>query len=106
MDEQIRKMRELLLSYVGLLAERHLYAPGDNFEYVLWDDLLKKNPELVDREEKAEIVTLIIRTDAWVTFDVDSGMFALIDIDAWRLLLQKRGHSCHQRRGSTPRSWR
>jgi hypothetical protein len=85
-------MTRLLLSYVGLLGERHAYGPGDGFEFVLWDDLLLKEPTLVSREEKKEIVNLIIRTNAWVSFNVDTGMLELIDIDAWRIVLENRDH--------------
>jgi hypothetical protein len=34
----LRKMRGLL-SYVGLIAGRNGFAPGENFEYRLWDTL-------------------------------------------------------------------
>jgi hypothetical protein len=82
----------LLLSFVGLLAERHAYGPGDGFEFVLWDDLLLKKPTLVSTEEKKELVSLIIRTDAWVSFNLDTGMLQLIEIDAWRIVLEHRDH--------------
>jgi hypothetical protein len=36
-------LSRLLLSFVGLLAERHAYGPSDGFEFVLWDDLLLEN---------------------------------------------------------------
>jgi hypothetical protein len=85
-------LAKLLLSFVGLLAERHAHGPGDGFEFVLWDDLLLKQPTLVSPEEKQELVSLIIRTDAWVSFNLDTGMLQLIDIDAWRILLQNRDH--------------
>jgi hypothetical protein len=74
------------------MAERHSYGPGDNFEFLLWDDLLLAQPTLVSIEEKQELVSLIIRTDAWVTYDVESRMFRLIDIDAWRIVLEHRDH--------------
>jgi hypothetical protein len=85
-------LHRLLLSFVGLLAERHGYGPGDNFEFLLWDDLLLAKPTLVSIEEKHELVSLIIRTDAWVTYDVERRMFRLIDIDAWRIVLENRDH--------------
>jgi hypothetical protein len=85
-------LTRLLLSYVGLLGERHAYGPGDGFEFVLWDDLLLKQPTLVSREEKKELVSLIIRTDAWVSFNLETGMLQLIDIDAWRIVLENRDH--------------
>jgi hypothetical protein len=85
-------LHRLLLSYVGLMAERHAYGPGDNFELLLWDDLLLAQPKLVSIEEKHELVGLIIRTDAWVTYDVKSRMWRLIDLDAWRIVLEKRDH--------------
>ena len=85
-------LTRLLLSYVGLLAERHAYGPGDGFEFLLWDDLLLKQPTLVSREEKKELVSLIIRMDAWVSFNVDTGMLELIDIDAWADVLENREH--------------
>jgi hypothetical protein len=85
-------LTRLLLSYVGLLGERHAYGPGDGFEFVLWDDLLLVKPTLVSREEKKELVSLIIRMDAWVSFNVNTGMLELIDIDAWADVLEHRDH--------------
>lgn len=46
---------DLLLSYVSLLAERHAYGRGDNFEFLLWDDLLKTTPTLVSLDEKKSL---------------------------------------------------
>jgi hypothetical protein len=85
-------LTRLLLSYVGLLAERHAYGPGDGFEFLLWDDLLLEKPKLVSIDEKKELVSLIIRTDAWVSFNVQTGMLQLIEIDAWRIMLENRDH--------------
>jgi hypothetical protein len=59
---------------------------------VLWDDLLLRQPTLVSREEKKELVSLIIRMDAWVSFNVNTGMLELIDIDAWADVLEHRDH--------------
>jgi hypothetical protein len=90
----LKTMQELLLSYVGLLAERHSRAPDENFEYDLWDDL-HRDPQqltLVSRPERNELIFLIINTDSWVTYNFDTGMFGLIDMDAWLALLSKRGH--------------
>jgi hypothetical protein len=90
----LEKMQALLLSYVGLLAERHAYAPDENFEYDLWDDL-HRDPaklELISRPERNELIFLIINTDCWVTYNFDTGMFQLIDMDEWYPLLDKRGH--------------
>lgn len=86
--------RHLLLSYVGLLAERHSYAPGDGFEYKLWDDLKhgQGKTKLVNDEEAGEIMWLAIETDSWVCYNMDTRMLQLIDLDAWKLLLEKRGH--------------
>jgi hypothetical protein len=92
MSQEDCTLHRLLLSYVSLLAERHSYGPGENFEFLLWDDLLLVKPTLVSLEEKHELVSLIIRTDAWVTYDVESRMWRLIDIDAWRIVLENRDH--------------
>jgi hypothetical protein len=92
MSDEECTIRQLLLSYVALLAERHAYAPDENFEYALWDDLLLKKPTLVSVDEKKELITLIVRGDVWVTYDYDSRMFKLIDIDDWRILLKHRSH--------------
>ena len=80
------------MSYVALLAERHAYAPGDNFELLLWDDLMLAKPKLVSVDEKNELVSLIIRTDAWVSFNLETSMLQIIDIDAWRIVLENRDH--------------
>ena len=92
MNQDDCTLTRLLLSFVGLLAERHAYGPGDGFEFVLWDDLLLKQPTLVSTEEKQELVSLIIRMNAWVSFNVDTGMLELIDIDAWADVLEHREH--------------
>jgi hypothetical protein len=86
--------RQLLLSYVSLLAERHAYGPEENFEYRLWDDLKRGQGKtrLVSDEEAAEIVYLAIETDSWICYNAETGMFQRIDMDAWMLLLEKRGH--------------
>lgn len=85
-------LARLLLSYVGLLAERHAYGPGDNFELLLWDDLQLVKPTLVSLDEKKELVSLIIRCDAWVSFNIEIGKLQLIDIDAWADVLENRDH--------------
>jgi hypothetical protein len=92
MSQEDCTLHKLLLSYVSLLAERHAYGPGDNFEFMLWDDLLLEKPTLVSIDEKKELVGLIIRSDAWVSFNLDTGMLQLIDIDAWRIVLENRDH--------------
>jgi hypothetical protein len=93
MDE-LEKMQALLLSYVSLLAERHAKAPDENFEYDLWDDL-HRDPaklQLLSRPERNELIFLIINTDCWVAYNFETGMFQIIDMDAWMDLLEKRGH--------------
>jgi hypothetical protein len=87
-------MKSLLLSYITLTAERNSYGPGDGYEYILWDDLHGdlKHTQYVSEAEAKEIIYLVIQTDCWVTFNLESGVFQLIDIDAWMLLLAKRGH--------------
>jgi hypothetical protein len=85
-------MTKLLLSYVSLLSERHAYGPGDGFEFALWDDLQLAQPRLVSLDEKHELVGLILRTDALVSFNLDTLMLQLIDIDAWRIVLENRDH--------------
>jgi hypothetical protein len=89
-----RKMKELLLSYVSLLAERNGFAPGDNFEYKLWDTLQGtfEATQYVSIDEGVEVVYLAVETDSWVTYNDDSRMFELIDMEAWKELLSKRGH--------------
>jgi hypothetical protein len=93
-DAERRKMQALLLSYVGLLAERHAVGPDENFEYQLWDDLDGNPPPLrfLSNEEAAELTFLAMRTDSWVTYDFETGMFKLIAMDEWFELLRKRGH--------------
>jgi hypothetical protein len=85
-------LTKLLLSYVGLLAERHAYGPGDGFEFLLWDDLHLAKPTLVSLDEKYELVHLVTRTDAWVSFNMDTLMLQLIELDAWRIVLENRDH--------------
>jgi hypothetical protein len=94
MSEALQKMQALLLSYVSLMAERHSFAPGDNFEYLLWDELhgLTTDAKYVSVEEGHEIIWLATHTDSWVTYNDDTRMFEVIDMDAWEELLSKRGH--------------
>jgi hypothetical protein len=94
MRDTPRKMKELLLSYVSLLAERNGFAPGDNFEYKLWDTLQGtfEATEYVSIDEGVEVVYLAVNTDSWVTYNDDTRMFELIDMDEWKALLSKRGH--------------
>jgi hypothetical protein len=74
------------------MAERHAYGPGENFEFLLWDDLMRAKPTLVSIDEKNELISLIVRCDAFVSFNVDTGMLQVIDIDDRSLLLEKRNH--------------
>jgi hypothetical protein len=85
-------LHRLLLSYVSLLAERHAYGPGDNFEFLLWDDLMQAKPTLVSIDEKNELISLIVRCDAFVSFNLEIGMLQLIELDAWRIMLENRDH--------------
>ena len=94
MSDEPQKVKELLLSYIGLLAERNGFAPGDNFEYELWDTLQGtfKETQYVSIDEGVEIVYLAVETDSWVTYNDDTRMFELIDLDEWQALLRKRGN--------------
>jgi hypothetical protein len=94
MSERQRNMKELLLSYVSLLAERNGFAPGDNFEDRLWDTLQGtfEETEYVSIDEGVEIVYLAVETDSWVTYNDDTRMFELIGTDEWEALVEKRGH--------------
>jgi hypothetical protein len=94
MSDEQRKMKALLLSYVSLMAERNSFGPGDNFEYLLWDDLHGKfeDTKYVTIEEGTEIIFLATQTDSWVAYNDDTRMFEVIDMDEWEDLLSKRGH--------------
>jgi hypothetical protein len=94
MRDQRDKMKELLLSYVSLVAGRNGFAPGDNFEYKLWDTLQGtfEETQYVSIDEGIKIVYLAVQTDSWVTYNDDTRMFELIDMDAWQALLRKRRH--------------
>jgi hypothetical protein len=82
----------LLLTYIGLLAERHAYRPEDGFEFALWRDLLQDAHTLVSNEEGAELTALLRRTGCWVSDDFASGRLQLIDVEDWLALLDKRAH--------------
>ena len=94
MDHESQKMQGLLLSYIGLMAERHGFAPGDNFEYRLWDTLHGSfaDTKYVSLDEGAEIIYLAVETDSWVTYNDETRMFELIDMQEWEELLSKRGN--------------
>jgi len=85
----IQVAKHLLLSYVGFLAERHSYGPGDGFEFKLWDDILLRKPKLVSTEEKSELNDLMARSDSWVCFDKDTAMLGIVDIEWWHEFLEK-----------------
>jgi hypothetical protein len=89
-----RQMQALFLSYVSLLAERNGFAPGDNFEYRLWDTLQGtfEETEYVSIDEGVEVVYLAVETDSWVAYNDETRMFELIDMGEWKELLSKRGH--------------
>ena len=77
-------LEQLLLSYVGLLAERNAYAPGEGFEFMLFDAVGSDEPSpLISQEEREELRFLAGQTNLWVTYDLESGMFALIDVYEW-----------------------
>jgi hypothetical protein len=94
MGDEIAKMKELLLSYVSLIAERNAFGPGDNFEYLLWDDLHGRfeDTQYVSFEEGHEIIALAVRSDSWVAYNDNTRMFELIDMRAWEELLSKRNN--------------
>jgi hypothetical protein len=91
---ELEKMKGLLLSYISLKAGINGFAPGDNFEYRLWDTLHGRfeDTQYVSIEEGTEIIFLATQTDSWVTYNDETRMFELIDMDAWEDLLSKRGH--------------
>jgi hypothetical protein len=92
-DEQ-RQLKGLLLSYIRGIAERNAFGPGENFEYQLWDTLHGRfeDTDYVTLEEGTEIVWLAVQTDSWVTYNDQTRMFELIDMDEWEDILSKRGH--------------
>jgi hypothetical protein len=86
MSEEEKRQR-LLLNYVGLLAERNAYGPGEDFEFRLWNELDKKHSDLASREERDEIKYLAGLTGHWVSFNIETGMLELIDLESWQELL-------------------
>jgi hypothetical protein len=94
MSDEHETMKELLLSYISLIAERNAFGPSENFEYKLWDTLHGSfaDTDYVTIEEGTEIIFLATQTDSWVTYNDDTRMFEVIDMDEWKDLLSKRGH--------------
>jgi hypothetical protein len=93
MDDESRTLAgQLLLDYVGLLAERHAYRPEDGFEFALWRDLLQEDHTLVSEAEGAELTALLRRTGCWVSDDFASGRLQLIAVEDWMALLDTRTH--------------
>jgi hypothetical protein len=94
MSDNQEKMKELLLSYVDLIAERNAFGPGENFEYLLWDTLHGSlaGADYVSLEEGTEIIFLATQTDSWVAYSDETRMFEVIDMEALEDLLAKRGH--------------
>jgi hypothetical protein len=33
-----------------------------------------------------------MRSDSWVAYDLETGRFQAVDMDAWMRLLERRGH--------------
>jgi hypothetical protein len=91
-DEGTDVPGQLLLRYVGLLAERHAYRPEEGFEFQLWEDLLSDHHTLVSYEECMELTALVLRTRQWVSYDFAAGRLQLIDVEDWMALLAKRAH--------------
>lgn len=87
-DER-QNMHALLLSYIYFIAGRHSFAPGDNFEYLLWDDLhgTFEDTTYVSFEEGHEIIQLAVNTDCWVVYNDETRMFELIDLEEWEALI-------------------
>jgi hypothetical protein len=51
----LARMKCVLLSYVGLIAGRNGFAPGENFEYLLWDTLLAaRSGKLIAQREASQ----------------------------------------------------
>jgi hypothetical protein len=94
MNDEHQKMKAFLLSYVSLMAERNSFGPGENFEYMLWDELhgSTTDAQYVSIEEGHEIIFLATNTDSWVTYNDETRMFEVIDRDEWEALVEKRGH--------------
>ena len=77
----------LLLDYVGILADRNAYRPGDGFEYELFDAVGSDEPShLIDQEEREQLRFLAGETKQWVTYDLETGKFTLIDVFEWMKL--------------------
>jgi hypothetical protein len=91
-DEGTDVPGQLLLRYVGLLAERHAFRPDEGFEFVLWEDLLRDHHELVSYEECLELTSLVWRIHCWVRDDFATGRLQRIAVDDWLALLATRAH--------------
>ena len=92
-EENHDQLCALLLAYFALLAERNAYAPQENFEYALWDELKDlQHLTLLSLDEATEIIALAIRTDSWVAYHDGRGVFQVVDMDAWYDMLETRGH--------------
>src|SRR5215510_12151775 len=79
MSDNLETMKQLLLSYVGLLAERNAYGPGEGFEFKLFGELQIHEPTLISKDEQKELIQLVIHTDHWVCFNLQTGMYQLSD---------------------------
>jgi hypothetical protein len=81
--------KTLLLSYIGLLAERHAFRPTEGFEFKLWRDLANKTYRLVSQDEVKDLAVLVQATQCWVTGNLETGKFELIDLRSWYTLLDQ-----------------
>jgi hypothetical protein len=78
----------LLLRLVSLLAERHGCHPNEGFEFKLWRDIAQKRPKLVSQKEAGDLQYISGLTNHWVTGDLETGQFVLIDLPSWQRLLE------------------
>ena len=76
----------LLLTYVERLAERQGDGAGDGFEYALWDALGLDDSPLLSGEERDHLRALVVLTQSWVVYNLESARFEPIDLPSWKTL--------------------
>jgi hypothetical protein len=81
--------RTLLLTYFSLIADRNAFGPAEGFEFKLWRDMEARKHTYGSADEYDNIAYLAEVTGCWVTGNLETNAFELIDLDDWSEVLNR-----------------